>query len=559
MMVNPQRIPGKVTGGRYPPLVAANSSRRDVLRYAFGAMVAAIAGPGVLGAPHAAATGGTGRSVNVKDFGAIGDGVANDRAAIHAARDAAGVGGAVVFPKGSYRVEMLSAVATGYKLFSGGLQANVAGQTWLLGSAELVLIGSQQDNLITISAPNVSIVGGTLNLSAVTDAYFFNAAIAVFSGTFSGVTWGAFGSGAAGAVIRDVTINDAASYGVWVVRTNSVTVTGCTIKNYYQCGITVETDRDNPTNIFDFLIHGNRLETTFPNAAGIGVGANNQSANNSANFDTSSARVRRARVTNNSVVLPRGIVVPSAGDHGAVEMMNAEDCVIDGNITDGGCMGITTGLLKRTAISNNKCSGWWGIGIEVSGGLKNVTVIGNVLDSDGAGGPFDATTGAQSAGGALNQTIAGILSAGPKTFSDYTIVGNTITGFTTAARAGGIGLVNTLRPSTGGTFANVAIRSNTITAGGGSAKFSAISASAPTTNLTITGNVIDGSSRTPSTGVEIGESTHNGMSITGNSFRNCSVAAFSPYALTPGVFADSTFAGNRVQNCGAVIKAALPS
>lgn len=526
------------------------------MRYALGVTAAAVAGPGMLGAPHAIATGGPVGSANVKDYGAVGDGVVNDRAAIHAARDAAGVGGTLLFPNGTYRVEMLNSAAPGYKLGSGGLHANVAGQTWLLGSAELVLIGSQQDNLVTISAPNVSIVGGTLNLSAINGAEYFNSAIAVWSGTVLGGVYGNFGSGAAGAVIRGVTIKDAASYGIHVVSTNSVTITRCSIKNFYQTGIIVQTDINEPIDVHDFLIHGNRLESdSASRAAALYIGANDQS---SSNFETAVARVRRARVTDNSCVIPRSLI-PGGPDAGAIQMFNAEDCVIDGNITDGGAMGITTGFLRRTVISGNSCSGWRGIGIEVSGGLDDVTVIGNVLDSDGAGGPFDAVSGAQSAGGSSKQTITGILSSGDKTFTNYTIAGNTITGFTTSARAAGIMLYNSNRPASGGTFEGVKVSDNSITAGGGSQKFSGLVVFAPTTNLTITGNTVDGASRIDSSGIEIVESTHDGVSIIGNNFSNCSVAAFSPHALTTGAFTNISFAGNLVRNCGAVIKGALPS
>jgi hypothetical protein len=359
----------------------------------------------------------------------------------------------------------------------------------------------------------------------------------------SNTVYGAFGSGAAGAVIRDVTINDAASYGISIFSTNSVTVTGCTITNFYQCGISIQTDINVATDIYDFLIHSNRLESKFASrASGLAIGANDQAASN---FDKRVARVMRARITDNYCVIPRGFI-PGGYDAGAIEMANAEDCVVDGNVTDGGCMGVTTTFIRRTIFSNNICRGWWGIGIEVSGGLDDVTVIGNILNSDGAGGPFDAITGAQSASGALKQTNVGILSAGPKTFSDYTIANNTITGFTTAAKSGGISLVNNSRPAPGGTFENVTIRNNNIAAGGGSGSFFAISASAPTTNLTIAGNSIDGSSRTPSSGVVIVNDTCNGISITGNNFSNLVTAA----ADLTGTLTALRFTENVIRHCG---------
>ena len=47
--------------------------------------------------------------VNVKDFGATGDGTTDDTAAIHAGRDAIGVGGKVFIPSGTYMVSGLTA------------------------------------------------------------------------------------------------------------------------------------------------------------------------------------------------------------------------------------------------------------------------------------------------------------------------------------------------------------------------------------------------------------------------------------------------------------------
>lgn len=58
-------------------------------------------------------------TINVKtDGGAIANGIADDTAAIHSARDLAGVGGIVFFPKGDYYITQLT--------------ASVANQTWIL-------------------------------------------------------------------------------------------------------------------------------------------------------------------------------------------------------------------------------------------------------------------------------------------------------------------------------------------------------------------------------------------------------------------------------------------
>jgi hypothetical protein len=499
------------------------------------------------GAARAAISAERQRVYNVKDYGAVGDGVANDRAAIHSARDAAGVGGTLYFPPGTYKVEMLSNSATGYKFGCGGLHANVAGQTWDLGSAELVLTGSQADNLITIDATNVSILGGTLNLSAIAGAYFFNAGIAVWSGTLFGASFGTHSSNSAGAVIRDVTINEASSMGVWVIGTSQVTVTGCTIKDFYQAGILVVTSVGLNIPIYDFVIEDNYVETDLlMQAAGIAVGGNDQSA---ANFEAGTSRLRRVRITNNRVTLPGRLFriggSPAVIDTGCIEMFNVDEAVVDGNITNGGGFGITTAYLRNVAYSNNTCRGFRIIGIEIGGGLDGVNVVGNMIDSDGAAGPFNDTTGVQDAAGSLGQVALGILGSGVSYWRNLTIAGNTITGFTTAARVGGISIAV---DQGGATLENAVISGNNITAGGGSALFTAIAIGGPSTNVTITGNTVDGSSRTPTTAVDLVNNTHVGMSITGNSFSN-----FDKVTNLLGTLTDVRFTGNLIRNCATII------
>jgi hypothetical protein len=497
------------------------------------------------------------RTFNVLDYGAVADGVADCRAAIHAARDAAGVGGRLYFPKGTYKIQTLSSGDPAYGGFgTGGLHANVEGQTWLLDQATLVLNGSNRDNLITVTVPNVSIIGGTLDLSAVppstTDLTPLSHGIAVWSqiGTAPPL-YGPHGAGAAGAVIDGVTILDAPGYAVYVYSTNSVTVTGCTFKDFFRFGVAVHngTSADN-ADIHDFLVQGNRMESKWASfAAPIYVGFNDQGGTG---FTAKNRRVKYARITDNSCVIPRqpypgqGSFFGGGAEAGVIQGFNLEDSVIANNATEGGSFGITTGFLRRVTISNNTVRGFRGCGIEVSGGSEDVSVTGNVTDADGAGGPYNVDTGLQDPAGTLNVTTYGVLvspNSGNISTNNLTVAGNTITGFTAPAKAIGVNVGNSCD--------GAMVSGNTITGVGGSTgQFSGVWFSgASHANATVTGNTIDGANRNPALGVGFAGSNNIGVSVTGNNISNCTRAAFETAFTTGGVISDFDYRGNLVRNC----------
>jgi hypothetical protein len=497
------------------------------------------------------------RTFNVKDYGAVGDGVADDRAAIHAARDAAGVGGRLFFPKGIYKVQTLSTGDPAYGGFgTGGLHANVEGQTWLLDQSTLVLNGFNRDNLITVTAPNVTISGGTLDLSAIppstTDATPLSHGIAVWSRIGSQPPlYGPHGTGAAGAVIDGVTILDAPGYAVYVFSTNSVTVTNCFLKDFFRFGVAVHNGTsDNNADIHDFLVQGNRMESKWASfAAPIYVGFNDQGGTG---FTAKNRRVKHARITDNSCVIPsatypgQGSFFGGGAEAGAIQGFNLEDSVIANNATEGGAFGITTGYLRRVTISNNTVRRFRGCGIEVSGGSEDTSVIGNVVDADGAGGPYNIDTGLQDPAGTLFVTTYGVLAspnAGDLTTTNLTVAGNTMSGFTAKAKVLGVNIGNACD--------GVMISGNTITGVGGTEHFQGVYLSAAShANVTITGNNIDGANRTPtSLGVGVVGTNNTGFSITGNQISNCTRAALETGFIAGGTISDFQYRGNLVRNC----------
>jgi hypothetical protein len=516
------------------------------------------------------------RTFNVLDYGADPTGAADSRAAIHAARDAAGVGGRLFFPPGTYLVKTVSPGTAGYKFGSGCLWANVEGQTWLLGSAKLVLglyspTAPKRENLITVSAPNVSITGGTLDLSAIPPAFtettpsknIYSHGIAVWSGLVAtGWSYGPHGTGAAGAVIDGVTILDAPGYGVHIYNTNSVTVTGCMVKDFAHVGILVQNGGGvaaEKTNIHDFLIDGNRVESKWKSFAfPLYIGGNDQAG---AGFQANNQRVVNARIVNNSCVIPRDIY-PGQGsfwdggaEGGALQAMNLDDSIIAGNTTEGGFFGITCGYLRRVSITNNTVRGFRYFGVEVSGGAEEIAVAGNVLDCDGAGGPYNIDTGLQDPAGTLLTDGGGILVSpnySPDIAHNLTISGNTISGFTAPALASGIILANDCD--------GVTVFGNTITGAGGTSRFAGVYLSGDNVkNVVVSSNTIDGASRTgphPSGGSNgatgvwvVVTTTVLGISITDNNIYNCTRAAFESTINAGGTISDVSYRANLVRNC----------
>jgi polygalacturonase len=77
----------------------------------------ALAAPAAAACPYAPAS--TGHRVDVRDFGAMGNGLVDDTAAIHRAIAAAGDGGAVHFPAGSYRHDDIIVIGGRYLVVTG--------------------------------------------------------------------------------------------------------------------------------------------------------------------------------------------------------------------------------------------------------------------------------------------------------------------------------------------------------------------------------------------------------------------------------------------------------
>lgn len=355
-------------------------ARRDFLKQTLSGT--ALAGLGTAAAmaalPNAFGDGVKFIAANVKDFGASGDGITDDTAAFHAARDAVGVRGKVIVPSGTYIVS--------------GLTANVDYQTWEFSSnSAVVKMKSGASEILSITANGMTLVGGVFDGSNGTKNDWSQQGIRV---TGDGVT------------IQNATVQHSPKAGIYALNCNRITVSGCTIINSNYKGIFVQSDSaSGPLNIYDIVITDNLVDNSsgWDGARGIGVRAG----------DENEQLANRITIRHNTVRLPYGQSI----DTETIVLTNGADYIVEGNIVIGGFLGISCANTRRGIISNNLVRGFRRAGIEIPLNTADVTISRNYIDSDGVGSGY------------------GIWASRGKV-SDVVILGNSITSFPAGLSAG---------------------------------------------------------------------------------------------------------------------------
>ena len=466
------------------------SHRRNFLRFGAAAAAWAALSPG---RANAAPTGLA--EVNVKDYQARGDGITDDTAAIHAARDAAGVGGRVVLPTGTYLV-------SGY----AGVRADIAGQTWDLSDGAVIMMATQNSNasIARIYADDVTIIGGVFDGSNATDT----------EGTQGGIV-----VTASGATFRNVTVQNSPFHGILMVDSDRFTATGCTFTNCLRAGIWVQNNLTGPSNLYDVTITDNLVDATSAgdNASGIGL------------YGQHTQRINRVTISRNTLRLP---VDQTNLNSGCIGALGCNDLVVDSNICFGGYISISISSPVRATISNNLVKNFDYVGIELpvlnkigtGGEVDTVTVIGNTIDADGT----EANSGVQgSAGNIRNVSIVGNII---KNFSGST---GSMIHFESDAPLDRITVVGNVLTSSKNPFVGMFL--------GGT-----------TTNLSVSGNVIDGTDSPVSTGVEMYGAV-SGVSFTGNQFSNLTTGAVRLLANTAVTQDYINVTGNNYVDCHATL------
>lgn len=383
---------------------------------------------------------------SVVSYGATGDGTTDDTTAIHAARDAAGVGGTVLFPAGTY--------------LANNLAANVANQTWELAPGAVIKMKTAATNAVYVTADNVTLSGGIFDCS---------------NGTANDGSQHPVRIDGDGCTVRNVTIKDSPLYGIVGFNGNKFTVTGCTITNSWGPGIWVQNSTAAVSNIYDILITNNVVDNSAGGDRSSGIGLYGNST---------TQRVNRAVIAGNIITLPYDQPPVDTGSIGAV---NCSDFVVTDNVCKGGHIGISTPSAVRAVISNNTVLGFTGYGIELPGTNANVRIIGNAIDPDGQSGDsgITANTGTQSNITIAGNTITGMVPTGAVLIrfgSGSTVDGVSITGNTLrSAHSAYIGILSN------GAVSNLAVSGNVFD-GLSAANARAMEFLNAITGLTVSGN-----------------------------------------------------------------------
>ena len=419
---------------------------------------------------------------DVKAYGAVGDGVADDTAEIHLARDAAGVGGRVFFPAGTYLVE--------------DLVASVADQVWELHPGATIKMKSTANEVVKIAANGVTLEGGTFDAS---------------NGTLH--DWsqhGIYFENVSGLTFRNITVANSPKHGIRGLNSEKITVTGSTFLENYDGAVFLQNTQAAPSNLSDFLIVNNWVESASLRGGGFVVRG-----------EATDRTVSRVTMTGNTVI---ATPTPSTVDPACIGIIFGNECVVDGNTLIGANFGITFAGPYRSTISNNVVKGFKTIGIEIPDSSINCSVTGNTITA------ADYTTDGKG------------IYASRGAMTGLTITGNTISGFT-------VGPCYGISLSSLAAVTNATISGNTITSTVSSGQFVGMQCNDVVTNMTITGNVIDCGSTAPSYGLNfLGNTT--GLVVTGNQFSNIASMVVNLSTSAGATFSDVRVSGNIVRNCG---------
>ena len=283
--------------------------------------------------------------VNVRAFGAKGDGVTDDTASIAAAIQAAS-NGVVLFPHGMVCiVQSQLIISSPVKIVGYG--AEIKESAAFSGS-----------NLIRVAAQNVTIEG-----LAITGLSTGKTGVTVTAGSadnltvrncvVSGCGYGLVGNSNNNVLFEGNHVHSCSLYGIWCQNiATSANLTGVTIRNNRVD--TSHLDASTSTSLCVLVRGGDAYPT------------------------------RNVKITGNTLTMPSN---PSNSSALGCEMRSIDGGVFSGNYSLNGAMLVSATLCKNVSIADNSCESATFYGIEIVGGsgvtCEDIAVTGNVIDGGG--------------------------------------------------------------------------------------------------------------------------------------------------------------------------------
>jgi hypothetical protein len=281
-------------------------------------------------------------------FGAKGDGIVDDTAAIQAALTAATTGSTVYVPAGTYKL-------------TSSLTMSTAGVTLDLGRA---VLNSSAANCIVVSASNVRIQGGTLNMLATGAAQFgINP-----SGTVANL------------VVEKVTLNGTGSTAdaqTGFGNNSGQTLSGIRILNNVVTNMSVgiSLNANLSGSLTDALVQGNRVTGSVGTSPGQGYGIHH--ANGSGN--PSMVRIIGNYLESNQrhdIYQANGSGVSIIGNH----TRNHRNGVCDGTDRPSITIGRSSDVIVADNVVENTCDAAFDIFTDTAGTTSNnVRIVNNVV------------------------------------------------------------------------------------------------------------------------------------------------------------------------------------
>lgn len=186
----------------------ADTFRNDTAQHGFGGTTTQVTNGQISYWSMSPSSDAATDTANVKDFGAVGDGLVDDTAALHAARDSASIGGEIFVSKGTYLVT--------------GLTLSLANQRWRLApGATIKLKNASNATTVNVTADGIVIEGGIIDGNRANQ-------------TSNG--YGILANSRTGLTVRGVTIQNTRLQGIYLSGTSKATIDYCTLVNCSQAG-----------------------------------------------------------------------------------------------------------------------------------------------------------------------------------------------------------------------------------------------------------------------------------------------------------------------------------
>lgn len=287
-----------------------------------------------------------GAPVNVLDYGAIGDGVADDTAAFEAARDAAGVGQSVYVSPGVYIVDTCT--------------LSVEDQNWILAKgAEIRSINGATADAFVITADGVKISGSGV---------FYNGGLA------SGVTYHCIKvDGADNVIIEGVTVGGAKGPCIGVYDANNTIIRGVNFYDTWYAGVFAQPRTKNVSGI-------KISDCTILNTVSVGTdyryGFNvHDDAGSVYTYSDVVISDNLAQFPASSTQFP--LLIEVFGGAGALYRL--QNVSVTGNTLAGGGMGCSLSGVKTATVTGNAVKNPYLYGIEAAN-TKNGSITGNTIE-----------------------------------------------------------------------------------------------------------------------------------------------------------------------------------